>query len=57
MLLTRFSLRNPVAVTLFYALVGAIGLTAFARMGRSILPPIAFPVVSISAPYPGAAPA
>ena len=56
MFLTRFSLRNPVAVTLFYVLVGLLGTFAFARMGRSILPPVAFPVVAIAAPYPGAAP-
>jgi HAE1 family hydrophobic/amphiphilic exporter-1 len=56
MLLTRFSLRNPIAVTLFYALVGVIGIVAFERMGRSILPPVTFPVVAISAPYPRAAP-
>ncbi len=56
MRLTRFSLDNPVAVTLFYLLVALAGLAAFARMGRSILPPVSFPVVSIAAPYPGAAP-
>jgi HAE1 family hydrophobic/amphiphilic exporter-1 len=56
MFLTRFSLNNPIAVTLFFALVGLIGTVAFGRMGRSILPPIAIPAVSISAPYPGAAP-
>ncbi len=55
--LTRFALRNPIAATLFYLLVGLGGILAFARMGRSILPPVAFPVVSISAPYAGAAPA
>ncbi|MGA8097462.1 MAG: efflux RND transporter permease subunit, partial [Candidatus Cybelea sp.] len=57
MFLTRFALRNPIAATLFYLLVGLGGILAFARMGRSILPPVAFPVVSISAPYAGAAPA
>jgi HAE1 family hydrophobic/amphiphilic exporter-1 len=56
MFLTRFSLNNPIAVTLFFSVVGLIGVVAFARMGRSILPPIAIPAVSISAPYPGAAP-
>jgi HAE1 family hydrophobic/amphiphilic exporter-1 len=56
MLLTRFSLNNPIAVTLFFSVVGLIGVVAFGRMGRSILPPIAIPAVSISAPYPGAAP-
>jgi HAE1 family hydrophobic/amphiphilic exporter-1 len=56
MFLTRFSLNNPIAVTLFFSVVGLIGVVAFARMGRSILPPIAIPAVSISTPYPGAAP-
>lgn len=57
MLLTRFSLNNPVAVTLFFALVGILGVIAFERIGRSILPPVGFPVVSVQAQYPGAAPA
>lgn len=56
MRLTQFSLRNPIAVTLFYVLIGVLGLLALARMGRSVLPPVSFPVVSITAPYPGAAP-
>ena len=56
MFLTRFALRNPIAVTLVYATIGLIGIAAFARMGRSILPPVQFPAVSIAAPYPGAAP-
>lgn len=55
--LTKYCLRNPVAATLFFALVGLLGLVAFARMGRSMLPPVAIPIVSIAAPYPGAAPA
>jgi HAE1 family hydrophobic/amphiphilic exporter-1 len=54
--LTRFSLRNPIVVTLFYAIVAATGALAFARMGRSVLPPIAFPVVTVTAAYPGAGP-
>ncbi len=54
MWLTRASLRNPIVVTLFYALVAIVGAVAFLRMGRSVLPPISFPVVSISAPYAGA---
>ncbi len=57
MLMTRYSLLNPVAVTLFFVLLVAAGMLAFTRMGRSVLPDVAVPVVSISAPYPGAAPA
>ncbi len=34
--------------------VVAVGALAFLRMGRSILPPISFPIVTISAPYAGA---
>lgn len=56
MWLTTLALRNPIAVTLFFVLVAVAGLAAFVRMGRSVLPPIAFPVVTISAPYAGAAP-
>ncbi|MEO7201970.1 MAG: efflux RND transporter permease subunit [Candidatus Tumulicola sp.] len=56
MRLTQFSLRNPIAVTLFYALVALLGFAALLEMGRSILPPVSFPVVAISAAYPGASP-
>lgn len=55
MLLTRYCLKNPVPVTLFFAAVSLIGALALARMGRSALPPVALPVVSIAASYPGAA--
>ncbi len=54
--LTAFSLRNPIVVTLFFVFTGIVGLVAFDSMGRSILPPIAFPVVAIAAPYAGAGP-
>ena len=56
MFLTRFSLRNPIALTLFYALVFFLGALAFVRMGRAILPPVNFPVITVAAPYPGASP-
>jgi HAE1 family hydrophobic/amphiphilic exporter-1 len=54
--LTTFSLRNPIAVTLFFVLLAVLGLVALGRMGRSILPPISLPVVSVTASYPGASP-
>lgn len=54
MWLTRASLRNPITVTLFYGLIVAVGVMAFTQMRRSILPPVSFPIVTISAPYPGA---
>jgi len=54
--LTSFSLRNPVAVTLFFILIGAIGGLAILRLPRSILPPISLPVVTVTVAYPGASP-
>lgn len=56
MLLTRLSLRNPVTVTLFFVVLVLLGAIAVARMGRSILPPIALPAVSVAISYPGASP-
>lgn len=56
MWLTRLAIRNPVAITVFYVLIVIVGLLALSRMGRSILPPISSPVVSVSAVYPGAGP-
>ncbi len=56
MVLTTFSLKNPIAVTLFFVSIVAIGLLSVACMARSVLPPIALPVVSVTAPYPGAGP-
>ncbi len=54
MWLTRASLRNPITVTLLCLLVLVSGAAAFLAMGRSILPPISFPIVTISSPYAGA---
>jgi HAE1 family hydrophobic/amphiphilic exporter-1 len=56
MWLTRFALRNPIAIVLFYVIVAMVGVVAFARMGRGILPPVSFAVVSVTARYPGAGP-
>ena len=53
-LLTRYCLRNPIPVTLFFVLISLLGLFALARMGRSTLPPVSLPVVTIAANYPGA---
>ncbi len=56
MFLTQFSLRNPVTVTLFFLVFVLVGGVALMRMGRSILPPIALPAVSVAIAYPGASP-
>ena len=54
MWLTRASLRNPITVTLLCLLVLVSGAAAFLAMGRSILPPVSFPIVTVTAPYAGA---
>jgi hydrophobic/amphiphilic exporter-1 (mainly G- bacteria), HAE1 family len=54
MWLTRASLRNPITVTLLCFLVLVSGAAAFLAMGRSILPPVSFPIVTVTAPYAGA---
>lgn len=56
MFLTQWCLRNPVATTLFYAVVAIFGMLAFFGLGRSILPPVSFPFVAVNASYPGATP-
>ncbi len=56
MWLTRASLTHPVAVTLFYVAVALLGAMSFAMLGRSVLPDIAFPTISVSASYPGGSP-
>src|SRR6185437_1539395 len=53
-LLTRYCLRNPIPTTLFFTLIALLGLIALGRMGRSTLPPVSIPVVTIAANYPGA---
>jgi HAE1 family hydrophobic/amphiphilic exporter-1 len=54
MWLTRFSLREPLVVAVFYTAVVLLGVVAFFASGRNVLPPIALPFVVVTAPYPGA---
>ena len=54
MFLTRFALRNPIPVTLFFGLIAVMGTVALLRMGRDILPPVALAQITVTAPYPGA---
>ena len=57
MWLTRAALRNPVAVTMFYVAIAVVGWMSVSAMGRGVLPPVEFPVISITAAYPGSSPA
>ncbi|SFU91654.1 efflux RND transporter permease subunit [Alicyclobacillus macrosporangiidus] len=54
--LTRFSLRNPVAVLLLAVLVIAGGILSALRLNEELMPDIALPVIAVITPYPGASP-
>src|SRR5271165_3699251 len=56
MWLTRFTLRQPIIATLFFLAVAVFGLIGYASMGENIIPNVSFPIVSVTATYPGASP-
>ncbi|PZR64533.1 MAG: hypothetical protein DLM53_00065 [Candidatus Eremiobacter antarcticus] len=56
MWLTRFSIKNPTIVTLFFLAVAVFGIIAYRTMGQNINPSVQFPDVSVVAGYPGASP-
>ena len=56
MWLTRFAIKNPTIVTLFFLGVTVFGFIGYALMGQNINPNVQFPDVSIEADYPGASP-
>lgn len=53
---TKFSLRNPFAVFLLCLLVTIGGLYSAGKFKQEQLPDIAFPMVGVTAVYPGASP-
>jgi HAE1 family hydrophobic/amphiphilic exporter-1 len=56
MWLTRFAVRQPTIVTLFFLAIGLFGVIGYASMGKNIIPNISFPIVTVQANYPGASP-
>ena len=56
MWLTRFAVRQPTIVTLFFLAVALFGTIGYASMGKNIIPNISLPIVTVSASYPGASP-
>jgi hydrophobic/amphiphilic exporter-1 (mainly G- bacteria), HAE1 family len=56
MWLTRFAVRQPTIVTLFFLAIALFGVIAYLTMGKNIIPNVNFPVVTVSATYPGASP-
>lgn len=55
--LTRFSLNRPIVVAIAFIAIAAAGTMSYFQIGRSLNPNATFPVVVVSASYPGASPA
>ncbi|MBV8171313.1 MAG: efflux RND transporter permease subunit [Candidatus Eremiobacteraeota bacterium] len=56
MWLTRFAIRQPTVVTLFFLAVAVFGIIGFFEMGVNVNPPVTLPAVIVYAPYSGASP-
>ncbi|MBM7646194.1 HAE1 family hydrophobic/amphiphilic exporter-1 [Scopulibacillus daqui] len=54
--ITRFSLKNPVAIVLIAVLLLIGGVYSFSSLKMDLLPDATFPQLSIQATYPGASP-
>ncbi len=54
--LTRFSLRNPVAIAIFVLLIVVSGILSALGLQEDLMPNLSIPVISISTTYPGASP-
>jgi HAE1 family hydrophobic/amphiphilic exporter-1 len=54
--LTRVALLRPVAITMLFLALAAMGIVAYTRLPVQRFPTISFPVVSVSIGYPGAPP-
>ncbi|HEY8695517.1 MAG TPA: efflux RND transporter permease subunit [Chloroflexota bacterium] len=54
--LTRTALLRPVAITMMFLALAAMGIIAYTRLPVERFPTISFPSVSISVGYPGAPP-
>jgi HAE1 family hydrophobic/amphiphilic exporter-1 len=57
MWLTRFSIQRPIIVSMLFIALAIYGVFAFLQIGRSLNPNVTFPIVVVSATYPGASPA
>src|SRR5229473_942176 len=54
--LTRLSLIRPVAITMLFFALAAMGIVSYTRLPVERFPPISFPFVNVFISYPGAAP-
>ena len=56
MWLTRFSIQRPIIVAMLFIALAVYGVLSYTKLGRSENPNVTFPVVVISASYPGGSP-
>ena len=56
MWLTRFSIARPVIVAMLFIGIAVYGLISYNNLGRALNPNVTFPIVVVSASYPGASP-
>src|SRR5215472_14127072 len=56
MWLTRFAIKQPTIVTLFFVAIALFGIIGYFQMGVNANPPVTFPAVVVYAAYPGASP-
>src|SRR5579864_3121057 len=54
--LTRVALLRPLAITMMFLALAAMGVVAYTKLPVERFPPISFPSVNVSVSYPGAAP-
>jgi len=54
--LTRVALIRPLAITMLFLALAAMGILAYTKLPVERFPPISFPSVNVSVSYPGAAP-
>jgi len=57
MWLTRFAIGRPVVTAMLFIALAIYGVISYERLGVSLFPNVAYPVVAVSAGYPGASPA
>src|SRR5471030_131236 len=57
MWLTRFSIQRPIIVAMLFIALAIYGVFSFFQIGRSLNPNVTFPIIVVSANYPGASPA
>ena len=56
MWLTRFAIKNPTIITLFFIAIALFGLVGYMSMGQNIDPNVQIPVVVVESAYAGASP-